>query len=37
MDCIDLALDRHRRRAPVNAVMNIRVSYTRSAGNFLTS
>ena len=35
MDCIELALDTDRRRALVNAVMNLRVLY--SAGNFLTS
>jgi len=35
MDWIKLALDRDRRRALVNAVMNLRVPY--NAGNFLTS
>jgi len=35
MDWIELAQDRDRRQALVNAVMNIWVSY--NAGNFLTS
>jgi len=35
MDWIDLAQDRDRRRALVNAAMNLRLPYY--AGNFLTS
>jgi hypothetical protein len=35
MDCIDLALDRNRWLAVVNAEMNFRVR--KNAGNFLTS
>jgi hypothetical protein len=35
MEWIDLALDRNRRRAFVNAVMKLRFSL--NAGNFLTS
>ena len=35
MDWIDLAQDRDRRRALVNAIMNLRVPY--NAGNLLTS
>ena len=35
MDWIDLARDRERRRALMNAVMNLRVP--QNAGNFLTN
>ena len=35
MDWIDLTQDKDRRRALVNAVMNLRVPY--NTGNFLTS
>jgi hypothetical protein len=35
IDWIDMAQDRDRWRAPVNAIMNLRGPY--SAGNFLTS
>jgi hypothetical protein len=34
MDCIDVAQDTDRWRAPVNGVMNLRVPY--NVGNFLT-